>query len=155
MSRPYKTVIGIDPDSVKSGVAVINNTDKTIKTYSLKFFELLEFLGSFKSDKEALVNIECGFLNKKSSWHKAASVNISANIAKKVGQNHQTAKLIVEMCEYLDINFRERMPLKKIWSGAEKKITQAELETQTSRLGYTYKGSKNQDARDATLIALY
>ena len=155
MNRPYRLVVGIDPDAVKSGCAVVNNTDKTIETHSMTFFELFEFVEKFKSDKSVLIKIECGFLNKKSSWHKAPSVNVATNIAKKVGQNHQTAKLIVEMCEFLDVPYMEKMPLKKIWKGADKKITQEELEQQVSRLGYTYKGKKNQDARDATLIALY
>lgn len=149
-----KFVIGIDADSDKSGVAVVNKELKTVHVQTLSFFDLFDFLKDNKADIK-VVKIECGYLNAKSSWHGAKSQAYASRIGKNVGQNIQTARLIVLMCEYLQIPYLERKPLKKIWKGKDGKITQFELQGQLASLGYTYSGKKNQDARDAILIALY
>ena len=147
-------VIGIDPDVDKVGVAVMDKQNKTITAYSLKFFELLDFLRERREQIE-WVKVECGFLIAKSNYHRLSPKAVSENIAKKVGRNHQSAYYIIEMCEYLGLSTLKKKPLRKIWKGVDKKITQEELEFNLKAIGYTFKGRKNQDARDAALIALY
>ena len=148
-------IIGIDPDTKESGIAIYDKTAKELEVRSLSFFNLLDYLRDNSADIE-LVKIEGGWLNKKSNFRFTKSKGIGENIAKKVGSNHETGKKIVEMCEYLKINHSIVKPLRKIWKGAEGKITDAELRQQLSRLQITLaKTRTNQETRDSVLICLY
>ena len=92
-------LIGIDPDTEKSGVAIKHDV---LELYNFNFFQLYDFLYNFK-DKNIKVYIECGFLN---------------------GGNRHIAKKICEMCEYLKIEFIQVRPTKaKCNSDYFKKIT--------------------------------
>ena len=147
-------IIGIDPDITKNGVAILDREKMHIQTKSLSFFELFDFL---KENRETIkqVKVECGFLNKKSNWHFAKNNRIMEKIAKNVGENHSTAKHIIQMCEYVKVDYAMKLPIKKVWKGLNGKITQPEVEIQLARLKITHTGTKNQDARDSILIALY
>jgi len=148
-------IIGIDPDVTKSGIAIYDKIAKNLELKSLSFFNLLDYLRDNSADIE-LVKIEGGWLNKKSNFRFTKSKGIGENIAKKVGSNHETGKKIVEMCEYLNIKYSIVKPLRKIWKGAEGKITDEELRLQLSRLKITLaRKTTNQDIRDSILICLY
>jgi predicted transcriptional regulator len=69
-------------------------------------------------------------------------------IAKDVGANHQTGRLIIEMCKHRGIEVVEQYPLVKTWTGPKKKITREELKYFTN-----YQEKNNQEQRDAALIA--
>ena len=64
-------IIAIDPDTEKSGIAVINKTERTIDVHSLTFPYCIEFMNKFKHDfilDKIDIFIEGGWLNKKSNF---------------------------------------------------------------------------------------
>lgn len=62
-------LIGIDPDSDKSGVCFYERLSKAFSLYNLRFFDLLDFLIAEKSKGMSFeVVIEAGWHNK-SNWH--------------------------------------------------------------------------------------
>ena len=98
-----KFLIGIDPDVDKSGVAIIDENNVTLD--NLTFFQLFDYLKTHKGqDRKPIVYVECGFLNK-SNWHKSSgkSAAFNAKIGEHTGANFETAKKIVEMCEYFKL----------------------------------------------------
>ncbi len=138
-------LVGIDPDIDKSGVAV-KEGDKFL-LYSLKFWDLFEFLSQSRPDK---VVIEGGWLHDKSNFRKTTSSNVSARIGKNVGANHETGRKIVEMCEYLKLNYSVVKPLKKVWKGKDGKITHEEI-VRNFKLNIK---KSNQEERDALLLII-
>lgn len=142
-NNPNKILIGIDPDVDKNGVAIING-DKT-ELHNLAFFELFDFFNEVLRQKgkseEILVVIECGFLNK-SNWHKdeKGSAAKNAKIGNNTGRNHEVAKKIVEMCEYLEIPHKKVRPTtSKLNAKLFKMVTKIEQRT-------------NQEVRDAMML---
>ena len=133
------TLIGIDPDTEKSGVAIISDE---LKLYNMSFFELYDILTTFKPETEKIkVYIECGFLNR-GNRHKVSggSLELNSKIGERIGANHEVAKKICEMCEHLKIEFIQVRPTKtKTKSDYFKKIT-----------GYNKR--TNQEQRDACLL---
>jgi hypothetical protein len=145
----YNHIIGIDPDTGKSGVAFLNTRFKNLSIVSLTFFELYDYFLDCKKNyhNDFIVIIEGGWLVEKSNFH-AAYGNRAHRVAKNVGSNHETGRKIVEMCQYLGIDHQVVHPLRKIWKGSQGKITHDELAYFT---GITQ--STCQDQRDAALIA--
>lgn len=135
-----KILIGIDPDVTKSGVAFLSGNK--LELQNLTFFELYEMLKFYKEKEvKPTVYVECGYLNK-SNWHKktGSSAALNAKIGEKTGANFETAKKIVEMCEYLNLPYQKIQPRRsKIDNDYFKKIT-----------GYT--GRTNQEQRDAFML---
>lgn len=133
-------LIGIDPDVDKSGVAFINGNTLTLE--NLTFFKLFDLLRFYKEkEQKPIVYIECGFLNK-SNWHKKAgkSAAFNAKIGEHTGANFETAKKIVEMCEYLELPHVKVKPTrKKIDNEFFKQITGSKIRT-------------NQEQRDAYML---
>jgi hypothetical protein len=138
-------LIGIDPDVDKSGVAV--KEDGKILLYSLKFWDLFEFLSQLRPYK---VVIEGGWLHDKSNFRATKSSSISARIGKNVGSNHEVGRKIVEMCEYLRIDYEVVKPLQKKWKGRDGKITHEEI---VKYFKLDIKRS-NQEERDALLLII-
>lgn len=134
-----KIIIGIDPDVTKNGVAVKCKT--FTKLSNLTFFELFDLLLCYKETRENIeVYIECGFLNK-SNWHKVNGNNsVNAQIGQRTGANHEVAKKIVEMCEYLQITFFKVKPTRS--------KTNAEFFKQITKIGQR----TNQEQRDAYML---
>lgn len=142
-----KIYIGIDPDIEKSGVAHYNGGTKLLILHTLTFFELFEYL---KNTKEKLLGceqikltivIEGGWLNK-SNWHsvRGGSEKINAKIGSNVGKNHEVGKKIVEMCQYLKLNYEVLKPTKsKVDQEYFKKLTGIKTRT-------------NQEKRDAAML---
>ena len=128
-------IIGIDPDLVKSGVAII--TDK-MTLHNLTFPELMQLFSDNKDQIKKVV-IEAGWLNVKSNFHARYGQSKSAGerIAKNVGENHATGKLIAEMAEYYNLNVILVKPTKK-------KYTAEEFNRLTG-----WVGRSNQEQRDA------
>ena len=124
MRQHYDIIIAIDPDTEKSGVAVLEPATRRMETMSLTFPQLLDFL-----------------------CH-GADGHRAERIAKNVGANHETGRKIVEMCRHWGIHVEEQRPLQKMWRGKGGKITAAELKEITGITSRT-----NQDERDAALLA--
>jgi hypothetical protein len=135
-----KILIGIDPDVEKSGYARIQGDQ--LKLDNLSFFDLFEELKFYKEREiKPTVYVECGYLNK-SNFHKKArmSAALNAKIGERTGANFETAKKIVEMCEYL------KLPCVKIQPKASK-ITNDYFKTITGLSIRT-----NQEQRDAMML---
>lgn len=135
-----KILIGIDPDVDKSGFARIEGNQ--LKIDNLSFFDLFEELKFYKEREiKPIIYIECGFLNK-SNWHTKAggSSALNSKIGERTGANFETAKKIVEMCEYLKLPYEKIQPKKsKITNDYFKKITGLSVRT-------------NQEQRDAMML---
>ncbi|MCL1932354.1 MAG: hypothetical protein FWF53_00870 [Candidatus Azobacteroides sp.] len=146
----YHTIIAIDPDVDKSGVATLQTEGKKLITNNLTFPKLIDFLKRMNEDKihfPFIVVVEAGWLNSVSNYHTEAGRR-GQRIAKNVGANHQVGKMIVEMCEYYKIPVTTIKPLKKMWHGKDGKITQEEIASFTGIVG-----RNNQEERDAALLA--
>ena len=144
--------VGIDPDNQASGVGVVNKETKQCFALRFKFSELVDWLSRLKDNygENVKVYVEGGWLNK-SNWHMrgaAASPAKAAAMGRNVGMNHQTVLLLVEMCSSIGIPCEVVKPLRKGWSGPDRKITAEELEHFTG-----WNRRTNQDARDAALLA--
>ena len=135
-----KILIGIDPDVEKSGFARIQGDQ--LKLDNLSFFDLFEELKFYKEREiKPTVYIECGFMNK-SNFHKKAGMSaaLNAKIGERTGANFETAKKIVEMCEYLKLPYVKIQPkASKITNDYFKKITGLKIRT-------------NQECRDAFML---
>lgn len=106
------TVVAIDPDVDRNGVACLNVASRSLDVKSLRFPEILEYLHSLKGRNDTIVIIEAGWLNK-SHWHLAYH-DSKANAAAKgnaVGRNHEVGRKLAEMCEFWQITHRLVKPL--------------------------------------------
>lgn len=150
-----KTIVAVDPDVTKSGVAVIDVERKTVETSSLTFPDLMEYLYTLPDKNSSRIAIEAGWLNKP-NWHAAPSLAAAANVGMRIGRNHETGRKIVEMCEYIGLSISLIKPLGKRGKGVSGKITHLELESVLKRLkiGFSKKRT-NQDERDSILIAIH
>jgi len=135
-----KLLIGIDPDVFKSGVCFKNGNDYILKNFT--FFELYDFLKFYKEREEKpTIYIEKGSLNK-SNWHikQGNSAAFNSKIGENTGRNFETANKIIEMCQYLNLEYVEIRPTrKKINSETFKKLTGLNIRT-------------NQEQRDALML---
>lgn len=148
-------IIAIDPDVTKSGVAVLDITNKSLSTYALPFPNLIDFIYDFPDKESIRIAVEAGWLNRKSNFHGYYG-NRGERIAKDVGANHETGKKIVEMCEHKGYFISLVKPLEKRWKGPRGKITHSELESvlKGRRIALNKKRT-NQDERDSILIAIH
>lgn len=149
----YDIVIGIDPDIDKSGVAYLNVNNRTLEVSTLSFAQVVGYFNHVVEQKKAgqsvIVVVEASWMMK-SNWHLkfGSRKEYAAATGYKVGQNHQTGKLICEMARAIGLEVLEHAPLRKCWKGKDGKITHEELASFTGIMGRT-----NQDARDAALLA--
>jgi len=151
--KKYDVIIGIDPDTVKSGVAYLEPATRKLEAASLAFPQLLDYLKtvagkSKKNGKSVIIVVEAGWLNTISNYHTTAD-RAGQRIAKNVGSNQQVGKLTVEMCRHYGLEVDEIKPLPKIWKGRDRKITHAELAQITGLIEKT----SDQEQRDAALLA--
>ena len=156
--RKYDIVIGIDPDTDKSGYAVIDT--KSGKVTSAADWELAKLFGILAADKaycekaglSMVVVVEAAYLASHHNWHIGGGKlppAVIANIGYKTGCNHETGRAIIEFCRYLEIDVVPQKPLKKCWKGKDGKISHEEITTITK----WDKKRSNQEVRDALLIA--
>lgn len=145
--------IGIDPDTEKSGIAILPLTTRKLLLKSLTFFELFDFL---KKNKETIteVVIEAGWLNQKSNFH-GYQGGRAERIAKNVGANHETGRKIAEMCKYLNIKHRLIKPLPRKWNSPSGKIAEFQfMEVLKENRIVLEKSRTNQDERDSAMILI-
>ena len=151
MITKTKHIIGIDPDTYKSGVCYLNLETGKLKLFTATFTELMEYLSKIENTPEVVVVIEGGWLNH-GNWHlnKNDYPTIAAKKGYGVGQNHETGRKIAEMSEkYYKLNTLIQKPLRKCWKGKDGKITHEELSYIVGNIGK----QSNQETRDACLIS--
>ena len=148
--------IGIDPDAEKSGVGVVKRATREVDVKQLAFASLVAFIRlqyhrAEVQGKTIMVIVEGGWLIH-GNWHIPfrCSTAKAAAIGRSVGMNHQTGLLLVEILKAEDIPVQVQRPLRKMWQGADGKITSAELAEIT---GKEKLPRCNQEGRDALLIA--
>lgn len=149
-------IVGIDPDVDKSGYAVLKCDERKVTTLdALNFFQLQAYLTALADrarnlDVSMVVVVEASWMIQ-ANWHvnKFDRRNRAAAKGYDVGRNHQVGMLIVEMCKFNGIPVVEHIPLRKCWSGKDRKITHEEL-TQFCPVDKT---RTNQEMRDAALLA--
>lgn len=135
-----KLFIGIDPDTKKNGVAFWYKDSQKLELENLTFFELFEAIKNLKRNFIIKVIVDAGWLNKSNFHVTGINKNINGKIGERVGANHETGKKIVEMCEYLGVEFELNKPTKS-------KVNKDTFEKLTG-----YKGRTNQETRDAGML---
>lgn len=144
MESKKKAYIGIDPDVDKNGVAIKIN--KEFLLYNFELFYLYEFLKKSKVNLkivgyEIVVYVECGFLNGGNRHTQVdKSIQFNGKISERVGANHEIAKKICEMCEFLELEYKQIKPTRS--------KTNSELFKQVT--GYDKR--TNQEQRDALML---
>lgn len=147
--------IGIDPDVEKNGVAIVEKETRHLECAALTFAQTLDYLQwvakrSAEAEAAVKVFVEAGWLNR-TNWHLSKWDNRGQVVAKGVsqGRNEQVSRLLGEMCEAYGLQWEWQKPLRKVWSGPNRKITHDELCAVTGLVC----GRTNQEMRDAALIA--
>src|SRR5690606_24494531 len=125
-------IVGIDPDTDKSGVATYYREGRRLEIDSLSFFELYEYL-MFAKEHIKTVRIEAGYLNSKSNFHGAKNVHTAAKTGSSVGACNMVAKMIVDLCKYIEVPYKEIKPFRKIWKKG--KISHDELQNLLKKMG--------------------
>lgn len=145
-----RMIMAIDPDSDKSGVALIE--DKYMRLACMTFADLITAI----EYTSAIIYIEAGWLISH-NWHTklGESASVSAKKGYAVGRNHETGRKIEEICKHFGKECHLIKPLRKCWKGADKKITNEEFQRIAKMRGIKVtKARTNQEERDAGLIAL-
>lgn len=168
MRQTYDTIIGIDPDCDRSGVALLETGGPQLALFSFDFPGLMSFLGMQRGRAEAngrmlgeeqrlLVVVEASWMTQ-ANWHGKSGDNRRQASSKgyDVGRNHETGRKIVEMAkDHYGLQVRCKHPLRKCWSGRNGKITHGELMSLLEGSGVTCpRKVTNQEERDAALLAL-
>ena len=155
MKQKPDLIIAIDPDVDKSGVAVLDMAKKQVKTRSMSFPDLIDFLQGcwdiiINEGKALTVVVEAGWLNQ-ANWHLTAkdSARIAAAKGNSTGRNHEVARKIAEMSRHYGLKTVEVKPLIKCWKGKDGKITHEEIAQFIPKLS----ARTNQEERDAALLA--
>lgn len=148
----YNKIIGIDPDIDKSGIAIYVRNDKSLILENWTLGKLIKNFDYFNR-KRVLFVVEAGYLNK-SNWHiKKTSSVVAGEIGRRTGENHATAKQIVNIIKEFGFDCVELPPLAKVWKGG--KISHKEFLEKCKKDGVIVDVNRsNQEERDAGLIAL-
>ena len=161
-------LIGIDPDTKASGWACIDLSDRTVHLETLTFMDILAILTEWRRE------VDDHYLDEAYSyrfvvediWRVAHNWHVSPRdnrqtISKKgyhIGRCSMVGQLIYEA---IGAHFFPRIaqpPLRKVWRGADGKITHPELlelcEKHDLKLPSSKQKQTNQEERDALLLAL-
>lgn len=142
-----RLVVGIDPDLVKSGVAVVDGGQLT-SLQALAFPDLLLYARQLVACAALFVveDVE----HDKTTYHRArTNTRTHAAIAQKVGQVKGVARVLVECLRHMGADVQLVKPLQ----GPAKRQAKADAEYFNRITGWS--GRSNADTRDAALLALY
>lgn len=129
-------IIGIDPDTKASGVAVYENRSLVfLETKPL--YDLLKFIIDYAPD---IVCISAGWLNKITNFQdQISNVKVRERISERIGANHEIGKQIQTFCISRGINYILVRP-------RGKKLNARQFS------GYTnWRSATNQETRDAAM----
>lgn len=145
----YEKIIGIDPDIDKSGVCCLNTATRQVEVSTLNFPDLLDYLAEYEHKAGVVVVVEAGWKNAITNYHTGTYGRVAQKVALSVGRNQQVGHCIVQMCKHWGIEVVEKAPLRKMWKGPDRKITQEELAAFVQNLP----SRTNQEIRDAVLLS--
>ncbi len=158
LSPPIRpdNIIAIDPDVDRSGVAWLRPKTRRLECDALAFPELLDYLWKARQltaehEESLVVVVEAGWLVR-THYHANYRDTYRAAAAKgnAVGRNHEIGRQIVQMCRHYGLEVVEQRPLRKIWSGPDRKITHREL---VAFAPIANRNRTSQEMRDAALLA--
>lgn len=150
-----KTIVAVDPDVTKSGVAIIDVEKRIVSAEAKTFPDLMDYFQGIEDKDSVRIAVEAGWLIK-TNWHSAPSMAAAASVGNRTGRNHETGRKIVEMCEHMGFSVSLIKPLGKRWKGLDGKITHEELESVLKGLKIALMDKRtNQDKRDSILIAIH
>ncbi|TVT77643.1 hypothetical protein [Acinetobacter colistiniresistens] len=132
-------IIGIDPDLEKSGVAI--RWADALSLNNLTFVELKDLIEREKSAIKKVV-VEAGWLNGKANYHYRPNQTKTEGerIAKNVGENHATGKLIVQLIESMGVPVQQLKP------------TRSKLNAKDFNRITGWEKRSNQEQRDAAML---
>ena len=147
-------IIGIDPDTDKSGGATLDTATKEVVLFSASFPKLLDYLQwirqmELQGSAKVVVVVEASW-KISTNWHtkRGESIRTAARKGKDAGRCHEVGRKIVECAQYYGLEVVEKLPLKKIWKGPDGKITHEEISAFIKM-----PSRSNQEQRDAALLA--
>jgi hypothetical protein len=151
----YDYIIGIDPDSDKSGVALLNVQTRTFEfVRALTFVDCIKFLDSLAArELQVLIVIEDSDVSTafRSLYGKKPAVVFA--MGRSVGKCHACFEHLLQYAESVGLTTYRQPPLQKIWgTHRDSKISQQELKYQNVSGIPT---RTNPEMRDACLLALY
>lgn len=154
MNKRPDIIIGIDPDTQKSGGATLDTITRDIVLFSASFPELLDYLQKVRQLElqnygKVVVVVEASW-KISNNWHtkRGESIRVTASKGVDQGRCAEVGKKIVECARHYGLEVVEKLPLKKIWKGPNGKITHEEMSAFIKLPGRT-----NQEQRDAALLA--
>jgi hypothetical protein len=137
--------IGIDPDLVKSGVAVV--VDGSLLTLdALSFFELIKFIDEHKHQARfVLEDVE----HDRVVYHrKGSNQAVMRSISQKVGMVKAIGRLLKEYLEGAGADYVLVKPL-------QGQLKKAKKDAEFFNRLTGWDGKSNEDKRDAGVLALY
>lgn len=145
--RDRRLVVGIDPDLVKSGVA-ITRAGGLVHLDALSFPDLLEFVRELLPEQPLIIveEVEAD----KTTYHRpGTNVRQHGRIAQNVGQVKGVKRVLVECLQSMGVDVVLVKPL----NGPVKKRAKGDAEYFNKVTGWT--GRTNEDKRDAAMLALW
>jgi len=145
--RDRRLVVGIDPDLVKSGVA-ITRAGGLVHLDALRFPELLEFVRELLPEQPLIIveEVEAD----KTTYHRpGTNARQHGRIAQNVGQVKGVKRVLVECLQSMGVDVVLVKPL----NGPVKKRAKGDAEYFNKVTGWT--GRTNEDKRDAAMLALW
>lgn len=120
INHNFRYIIGIDPDTEASGIALwcIERNEYLAYTRT-RFFDIYDYFDQLLSRGIRFeVAIEAGWRNPSIMHHVSplASLNKAASIGANVGANHETGRKLVEMCEWFGIKHWLLTPTSSKWT---------------------------------------
>lgn len=109
-----KVLIGIDPDTDKSGYALYDRASKSIQT--LQCYDLIDMMETINLNRavfDVKVHIEAAWLIQKGNWsdrNKYGSRGANEKIANRVGANHEIGRQLEKFFIRFNIDYMLKMP---------------------------------------------
>lgn len=136
--------IGIDPDLVKSGVALVDG-QKILELHALSFYDLTKLIEQYPDAHYVVENVE---YDETTYTRPGTSVPAMKKIAQNVGMVKGAHRIILQWLYGKGCNVTSVRPLQ----GIVKKKAKGSAKYFNQITGWT--GSSNEDKRDAALLAL-
>lgn len=138
-----KLIIGIDPDSVKNGIALYEN-GKLGALHSFTTIQLYLFCEEFKGDIDSvhLENVK-GISAAFTGRDKRANLAVKMKMAQHIGMCKQAQSEIERICEH----FKIKVVLHKVSSNWKNQAGKADFERYTG-----WAGRSNEDTRSAAFF---